>query len=476
MKILKIKLKNFKNFSTEKEFYFGKLNFIKGNNGTGKTTLALESILFCLYGYTFKNSLAGLPTREKSKSCNVEITVKDKNNKYIIFRSYPTKIKIQKDNEELKFSNNLEAQRFIDKLFGNRINFIKFRTIDAYRKESNFLEEGNTAFKRILFSSSDEIFSKIKDKLNNLKHEREIFNKETASVNNHYPSLKRLSVLNNNINKLDKNIKNTQREIKFINKDYIKNERQKSKLAERKQRYASQQTRLKQTKKCYTCGQELSKEKQKKILENLKKEINILESTMPKVNNQLDITKTMLKELEIELNSQRNKKDIINNLKYKLQERIKQKDYKWTNKDVLVVKKAIKEIDNLSTYYLTESIKILKPIINSVLEKINFKVNFEINDKGKFIITLKKDNIKYNYKDLSTGQKLILQIAFKLALLIEKNESGIIIADEGLSSLDEINLLHIIHIFENYPFQLFLVLHNAPVMPESIKIINLEEK
>jgi len=99
-----------------------------------------------------------------------------------------------------------------------------------------------------------------------------------------------------------------------------------------------------------------------------------------------------------------------------------------------------------------------------------------LNEKGKFTIALQKDDIPYKYKDLSTGQKLILQIGFKLALLIEQNKTGIIIADEGLSSLDEGNLLHVVDIFENLPFQLFMVLHHCPELPESIKIIDLNKE
>ena len=66
-----------------------------------------------------------------------------------------------------------------------------------------------------------------------------------------------------------------------------------------------------------------------------------------------------------------------------------------------------------------------------------------------------------------------MQIAFKLALLISQNKTGVVIADEGLGSLDSDNLMHVVNIFSSYPFQLFLVLHNAPEMPTEVKVINL---
>jgi hypothetical protein len=51
-----------------------------------------------------------------------------------------------------------------------------------------------------------------------------------------------------------------------------------------------------------------------------------------------------------------------------------------------------------------------------------------------------------------------------------------VVADEGMGALDSQNLLHILHIFENLPFQLFFVLHNFEEPPENIKIIDLDKE
>jgi DNA repair exonuclease SbcCD ATPase subunit len=161
----------------------------------------------------------------------------------------------------------------------------------------------------------------------------------------------------------------------------------------------------------------------------------------------------------------------------KIQNRFKLQDYyKYTNKDVAIVQKALQELDNLSSYYLTESLKIFEPIINSILNKINFNVKFKINDKNKFDIALDKDGTEYSYDDLSEGQKLLVQIAFKLALLLERGEEGIVIADEGLSSLDFDNLDHVLTIFKNLPYQLFIVLHNLETVPVDVQIIDLKKE
>ena len=108
-----------------------------------------------------------------------------------------------------------------------------------------------------------------------------------------------------------------------------------------------------------------------------------------------------------------------------------------------------------------------------ILEHIEFEIKFTVNDKNNIDYTLYKKGVKYTKEDLSNGQKLILQIAFKLALLSQRGESGLIIADEGMSSLDKNNLLHIIDLIKGFPFQLLIVLHNVQSMPEYVNIIEL---
>ena len=163
MYINSIKFKNFKIF-TKDEFTFDKINFVKGSNGSGKSTLVLDSLLFGLYGFTTKERLSDLPTRDKSKSCTVEINLNYNKSIYIIRREYPTKLQIKKDKEWMDFKTSKEAQNFIDETFGDRTSFQKFRLIDAYNKEANFLEEGQTTLKKIIFSLSDELFNNIRNR------------------------------------------------------------------------------------------------------------------------------------------------------------------------------------------------------------------------------------------------------------------------------------------------------------------------
>ncbi len=475
MYIKQIKLKNFKNF-TQKEVKLGKMVFIRGSNGSGKTTIALHSLLFALYGHTVSDSLKSLPTRNISKSCSVEVTLDHSNHTYKIVRYYPTKLIVFEDGKELEFVSNTEAQEYINDLIGDRVNFQKFRLIDAYTKETNFLEEGQTTIKRILFNNSDEIFNSIRNKLLQVKHEREIFNKDKAVVYIHYPSEKRLQLISCKLDEINLQKSKLNSTIRSMETDAYNITRTVGKLEAEKTMLCKKQDKLLENKKCYICNQPVSESLQKELLNEIRLKIKSTHATLLKeledqknVKEIIDVEKSVIEKLIP-------KTQKLLDYKVKLEGRLKQKAYKYTERDIVIVKKAIYEVDRLSTYYLTESIKILEPIINSVLEKIGFEISFIVNDKNKFTIILEKAGIRYNYSDLSTGEKLILQIGFKLAILLSRNETGIVICDEGASSLDAENLAYLFTVFEQYPFQLFIVLHRTDNIPDTIQIIDLDKE
>ena len=470
MLVKEIKIENFKNFS-EYQCSFDTMTFISGRNGAGKTTLGLEAILFGLYGYSSKN-LADLPTRDKSKSCGVEITIELQGDIYVIYRKYPSYIKVLKNEEELKFSTLKETQGYLNSLFGDANYFKKFRMIDS-SIGINFLEEGTQTLKKILFSASEDMFNKVKENLNTIKREREIYNKSKAVIYTHHPSEKRLNVLVNGARELLKKLSEAEREDRGLASDQLKFNNQKGRSEGQLSTSKRNLEQIKKNTHCYACKQPLLPETKEKMQQAKVDEIKNIEKSLKEAQEILEEISEIKQQGQPVLNKLKSHSDKINRLKMKLEGRLKQKEYVYTDKDVEIVKQALKELDGLSSRYLIQSIKVLEPIINSVLEKISFEVSFDLSDKGKFIIYLFKEGVKYNYKDLSTGQKLVLQVAFKLALLLEKNETGIVIADEGLGSLDQENLTHILRIFENYPFQIILMLHRFNEVPAGIKVINL---
>ena len=475
MRINKISLKNFKNFES-KEQSFDKLNFVSGINGSGKSTLILDAILFGFWGYSY-TTLASLPTRDKASSCTVEIEFTEKNDTYIIKRSYPTAVEVIKNGEKVKFSISIEANSYLTNIVGTREMFVKFNLINAYDKETDLLSAGQMTIKKTLFSLTDELFNNAKLKLSAIKSERERFNKDGATVYTHYPSQKRLAVLDKSLLDLTEQYKAVVKELNEFTREYNKEVSEKGNKEGQKSSYSSQKNKiLSQPDSCYACGQDISKESYSSQLKEINENIERLNAEIGKHIESLDIQKDIMQSYESNKDKIDSRRLDLITLQSKLKARMKQSNLIYSTKDVVVVKKALTELDNLSSFYLKESLKTLEPIVNSILQKIGFQVEFTIDTKGHFAIVYKKENIIYTQKDLSTGQNTIMQIAFKLALLISMNKSGIMIADEGLGSLDEENLLHVINIFENYPMQLFMVLHNSPELPNSVKTIKLGEQ
>ncbi|RLI00841.1 hypothetical protein DRO38_05855, partial [Candidatus Bathyarchaeota archaeon] len=393
---------------------------------------------------------------------------------YEITRKYPTSITIIENGEELKFKTSVEAQKFLNELFGDINYFKRFRMIDN-SIGINFLEEGPQALKKILFSNSDEIFNRVKDRLNEMKKNREIYNKDKAVIYKISPSEKRLDFLNQSIIKVNQELAELKSEDQKLYREVFNKSNSKGQIEGQLKTAKWQKEQSEKSTHCYACKQPLLEETKKGMIVAKINEIKELEKNLKEVieeNEEINEIRATFQEPIENITARANK---LKTLIMKLEGRLKQKDYIYTQRDVEVVKVALRELDALSTRYLAESLKILEPIINSVLEKIKYQVEFDVNDKGKFSITLYKEGVKYTYKDLSSGERLLLQIAFKLAILLEKDENGLILTDEGLSNLDQTNLLHVLDIFSNYPFQLVMVLHRCENLPSDVKIIDLGE-
>jgi len=342
--------------------------------------------------------------------------------------------------------------------------------------------------------------------------EREIRNKEVKITSNK-GAIESLTRQIDGIDALrssfDSKLKNTENSISLYN---TKIENCKKQIAE----IDSQQTTLIKENLCYVCKRPLEAhskediikdreilkkklldtiEEHKKDIEKAKEEIEGLkqaiitekEQTIERFKNDRDnlitdnayMSEEMTNEEEILVQEKESrdkltpKKERIQEYKLKLEARLKQKEYIYTERDVIIVKKAIEELDKLSSVYLVETVRSLEPIINSVLEKIGFEVTFDVDIKGKFNILLTKEDIQYKYKDLSCGQRLILQIALKIALLLQQSKTGLMISDEGLSALENDNLEDIINLFKDLKFQLVFVLHRASLEDPEINIIKV---
>ena len=470
MIIKEIKLNNFKNYKGKHKFAFSTLNLITGKNGSGKSTLGKDAITFVLYGST-EQTIAQLPTRGE-KSASVYLKIEENNDVYEITRSIPTKIEILKNGKEVDLANNVEKQQYLDDVFKNIDYFKKFRMIDNI-EGINILEQGKVALRKTLFSFNQDLFNSIRQKLLDKKREREIYNKDKAVIYKHYPSEKRLEVLIESI----KNIQDTINDLNDIsiehNNEYSKLISKRSSILTNKNWWNTQKSKITNLDICPTCSQKVTQETKKKIIEEATLKLKELQKSFEPIEKTIQEQDESNRGMKLLIQKEYNRKGKVQNLVTKLESRLKQIDYKYTTKDVEIIKKAIDELDKFLSYYITEWVKILEPMINSIIDKIGFEVSFKLSEKGDLDIQILKDKQIFNYKDLSSGQRLILSLSFQLALLLNYNETGLIIADEGFSSLDEKNLKLVWDLIRGLPFQMICVLHRLTDNLDEVHTISL---
>lgn len=473
MFIKRVQLFNFRSFEGLHSFFFDKLNLIVGRNGSGKSSLSRIAITFVLYGDS-EVSLSNLVTKGIEDGW-ASLLIEDKGEEIYIQRNIPTKLHITVNAIEiLPEATNVEKQKWIETRFKDLHYFRKFRMIDL-KLGLNLLEEGKTALRKTIVNLNEGFLNNVKDRLQKKKTLYDKFNKDTAVIYSHAPSVSRLEALFRALNGVVESESEITKEVHDQERSYYDLSAKRSVLTSEDRKANEKRIRVEKEKNCPTCKQELPEDFRKKVLLDISEELNYIEHQLDKIKE------TEATELEL-LNHIRtlhkltvSKKDKIKRLIQRLEARLKQKDYKYSTKDVLLVTTAIKELDKFYSFYIVQTVKNLEPIINDIISKVDFELQFKLDSKGDFDIVLFRNGDEFSYKDLSAGQRLILTIAFQIALLLEKGDSGLIVADEGFSSLDNENILMVYELFKDLPLQLISIIHRFDEPVENINIINLGE-
>jgi DNA repair exonuclease SbcCD ATPase subunit len=477
MILKKITTKDFKQFAGDRVFNFEKLNIICGDNGAGKTGLAIDSIMFCLNGYS-TGKLSDLPTKPTGKIAEVTTEFEAAKSIFEVARNTANKLTIIQDGVTKEYATSTVATKELEKVIGSREYFCRFRLLTNSRKynkqiETSFLEEGKTAINKILMSLTTLNFNPIRQKLLAKKNEIEIVLKTVDTTIPFYPSTKRLEILNKGISEQNEIVSNINNEINKLRAEHLKDS---NKLTEVKYKLNETTKKLENTQRythCYACKQPLNDIDRHKKISELTEEAKNLEET---IKDLLPIEEEF-KELSADYNERyETGTQRIAELKSwvtKLQLKLNQKPKQYNDRDLVLIKKAIEELDKLYALYIKNSIESLAPIINDIIGKINMRLEFTIDNKGDFDLILYVDDVAFTYGDLSEGQRLIVNLAFKMAILMERGENGLIIADEGFSSLSQDNLQYVLDIFKDSPFQLVCILHRFNDIPEGVNVINL---
>lgn len=473
MFIQEIEVSNFRNFKEHHSFEFEKINLISGPIGVGKSTLGRIAITFVLFGDA-EVVLSSLVNRSCEKGW-ASLLIEDNNDIIYIKRSIPSKLFIKMNDEEvLEGSTNTEKEAWIKNRFGDLNHFKKFRMIDL-RQGVNLLEEGKTALRKTLLSMHEDIFNAVRTKLLERKNIVEKYNLDSVVVYKHYPSSKRLEVLNATLQELVKAQREYDNEVRANDKIKYQAVSKIGEIRTKGKECSSKLQHLQTNSFCPTCKQQIIVDKRDSMIADFTSQLESLNKDMLLYSAKEKEASSKTEELRSVYKEQEAYRQHITELIFRLTTRLKQKDFKFTNKDVLIVSNAVKELDKFFSYYIVACVKNLEPIINEVIDKIGFEIYFKIDKKGDFNLSILKKGEEYDYKDLSSGQRLLITIAFQIALLLDNGESGVIIADEGFSNFDEATMRLVYDFFNDLPFQLISIVHRFDSPDEFINIINLSK-
>jgi len=481
MKIINLKLRNFQLFE-ELDLNFEKINLITGTNlddlgasgnGSGKTTI-INAILFALYG-----DVSGLTLKELirigEKNCSVNLTFLLNNEPYTIKREIPTSLTLYKDTEEIKFNTNTLTQKHIDNLLNTDINKFKMYHIIDQNKGINLLDLGVLSLRKQLMEFVDTYFSEIRNSLLSKKLERENYNID-KKLYTHYLSEKRKRILQLGLEEL-RNIRNDlNRSIKETNQG-ISNTKGEMAGKQKIINYKQSETKkaeegicpiLKQS--CDKIGKKMSEKDKKKLsdeVELLYKEIEKLKESIKPEQEYLNNLEEQYKDIDLTI-------DRIKGRILRLINAFQFKDYKYTKKDVQLYADTIKVLDQFASYYVQEWLSNLSLIVNDLLQNVNISVEFS-TDKN-FIKVINNEQ-ELNYAQLSSGQKTFLNTIFKIGILLNEGvNEGMLLIDEGINTLDNINLEKLLDILKELNFQSFIIYQNIDKDIKNVNFIELERK
>ena len=467
-----IEFSNFRIFKDIVKYNFDSLNLIIGNIGEGKSTLSKIGILFCLYGYS-EVPINRLPNKFVKGDVWVKTTLELNKRIIVIKREVPAKVTITEDGIDI-LSEALDGEKteWIVQKFGTLDYFKKFRMIDT-SEGSDILKEGKTSLRKILVSFNESVLNNVREVLQKRKQVCEKFNKDDVVLFKHFPSEKRLSILNSSIETQKNQRQELQKEYGELYNTLMNLSNRKGSLENVVSYNTVQKNKVLKNPVCPTCYQNLPETSKKKTLVESEKNIVLAQKELKNLTETIEDQKRATQHTKNLIGELENSIQKIVHLKSRLENRFLQKDCIYTTKDVLICSNAIKELDKFYSFYILKQVKKLEPIINSIICKIGFELNFHLNTKGDFDLLLKKEGQEFIYKELSTGQRLLLSISFQLALLLSKGETGLIIADEGFTNLNEETMISLYNVLKELPFQIVSVVHRFSASIPDMYIINL---
>lgn len=476
MIIKSLTLNNFQLFE-QATIALDKVNIITGtnhdspedaSNGAGKSTI-INALLYVLFG-----EVTGLTQKDlvkfSAKECSLSVELSVGAEQYTIARTIPNSLTIIQNNKLLQFNTPSLADKYLQEHICTKEFFKEFRVIDI-KKGLNILDYGNVALKKTMMGFLEDMFNEVRTRLLNKKLDRERFNVDKKPY--------RYYLSENRLNTLEQAYQYFSDESTHLSKEYQDSN---NTVSELRSKISSNEYIIKKneqavptgptTKKCPTCGTVLTIQAAAAVQKKGEEEITALKKEITELKEFVEVEQTDIEYFITQQKTLADKRNRVYQRIIKLKEAFKFKDYKYTAKDVTIYAEAIKLLDAFAGVYINEWLKSLEVIINHLLAKVNLSIEFS---PDKDFLKVMDNGQVLKYEQLSSGQKTFLSAIFKVAILLQKGLTGIIVADEGMGALDLINLKNLIEIVKDLNFQWVIVYQNINKTIEA-NFINIERK
>ena len=471
MRLLKLYLKNFMCYEeTEVMFPESKLINIYGfdydrntANGAGKSAIG-EALLFCLFGRS-RTTLQNLIRKGKS-FCAVGLVFEKDNDIYEINRRFDksTTLRIVKNDKTIQFHRISQAQSYINDVLGmNYDSFVNFSIFDVLRFEdlsslslADFRKLLRTVFN---FESFESTLNKLKIDIKSAEQSLSLI--PTA---NHYYSTKRLYVLQKAIKSIKRYkdiLDRRQRKLLRLIRAY---ESELSKYNTIIERNNNKIKWLMNKDTCPTCFKPLDNKVD--ILNRYQQEINDCQQKAQELSNKIATAQKLIDIIKEKYEKLSDKLFKLNKREYELTSAEKYHKSTESIKQKIDNLKVLYELTNkFEEYVISHTIQNLEALINSYLSyltDISCKIIYEHSGKaGKILIKIYRNNSEFLFQQLSSGEKMLVSYAFKLAINTFDYKDTILFIDEGLSRLDKNNRNKLLTMLQQAPFnQIFLISHD----------------
>lgn len=510
--VKEVKVKNFLSYGnameTNKYEFQNGIDIVLASNGSGKSSLTLDALMYAFYGKPYRKiKLSLLQNTYNTKELEVNVTFSKGNDNYEIQRGMnPQKFLIFKNSSLIdELANVKDYQKMLetDILETSEKTFRNLIVLGGVGITSGFMDMSQSDKEELITNIIDLklinlILDKVKEKTQKLKTiKTELEYRKDSLYQILMNEKERLTTIKNamttNIEKLTTH--EEQRLISLKDKHYktkealnILTDKVKEKQYNLNNLKNKQEIYNNSIFSCVYCGKDnhTCEYNINEIENDIKHAQEFLQKYEPKIkeltHNLNDNTKE-LQELQAKeilyINTTEKTKDITQDLLKEIKTEIKliKTDYDNVTKELQDVKNELDKYNkitdilgknNIKKFIINQQIPYLNKEVNIFLQKFFSDYSFYFDDKLKDIVLYK--DIEQDYNQLSSGQKVRISFALMFAFIkfLENKNTinwNILVLDEVLdSSLDFDGIQSLLQILKNdFNKNIIIISHNQDI-------------